>query len=186
MGLVSGAVIRTLSEENMKAVIDAQSRGDSLAGRDDYSAVARALDRAGMVNAFLTTGVQKMGGRGDPDTTGQYGSATSEADLQRSTMPDSLLRPYQLLGFGQGTRAGTDVLMIVLYSRNVGDARENADLVKHRIAEGTSLGGRRWSEGFTGVETRVNGHVTEITLTGPWVPSFNSFWISDDPLLLSK
>lgn len=182
LALREGVAYRTLAVADMKALLAARD-GKSLADDPAYLALAKALDEQGTANAFITSRGQTLK---NIDYTA-FGATNPEAraQLEAAAKGKTVLRPYQLMGIGQGNKGGQTFMVIVLFNETKDRAAENARLAKERIASETSLRSNRpWAEIFTSVETRSSGRVTEIVLSGPGVSSFNAFWQIGDPLLL--
>lgn len=185
LAVLPSLLMRTLTEDDMKAMIDAQKGGKNLAQDKRFAAVAKALDGAGALTVYLTTTTQDVH---DPDPVAVLaGGAQAAAAKQAWSATGPVLKRYELIGLGQGTKATDTFLAVALYSNVVADARENAIRVKARINGLSSVAtGQPWSEQFTSVETQVVGQVTLVRLGGPGVHIFAQFLFVRDPLLLHE
>jgi hypothetical protein len=147
--------------------------------------VVRELGSLDAYAAYLTSKTQGPAMRKEVlGLTGLPADEQNELRLLWDPAGRVLLRPYRLLAVGQCLDANGPFLAVVLLHDSEKAARENADLLKQRIATSASIGGKKWADLVRDVETEADGDVLIAKLYG--YLGFTDFLNRADPLLLHE
>ncbi len=180
--VTADTIFQARSEDDMKALIDAYKGGKSLAQDKRMTAVAQALEGGGAYSAYITGQTQDVK---NPDPAGAIAGTDAERLAWSSSGP--LLKPYELLGIGQGQSGADPMLLLALYHANAANAKTSATQLKERISNIESVfTHKRWIEQFTSVDISATGQVMFARLGGPGGRIFTSFFFVRDPLLLHE
>ena len=136
--------------DGMTGMIDATiDAGDSLADRQDFAALASAIETLPVYWASLTT-----------ETT------------ETASSPVPLLAPFESYAIAGGTDDDGPLLVIALANADEATATDNAERIVSRFQAAAEDGDSyRWAEGVETVEALVIGTVTLAVLRGrslPW------------------
>ena len=135
-------VFRTLETGGMEALIDAR-RGDrsSLAGVDDFRALAAGLDEQNAYSGLLTDMTQSFDETLRDILDGaDITFSREEQARQRATLEEEpLLRPYEAFATGAGRDNRGQYMVVVLVHSSDRAAQQNVELLRRRIEESQSL-----------------------------------------------
>ena len=185
--LTESLLIDTLTDERMEALLDAGTgAAPSLADREDFVLVSRALEDAGAYAAHV---IQETYGPAyrdfDLQVMHDFGRGPDTLDAWYPAPGTPVLRPYQLVGAGSGS-AGEDqpYIVFVLYHSTEDAAAANVELLRLRIQQTSSaLTGDSWTDRFTNVDITAQGKLLIARLDGEY--SYG-FIYNGDPLLLHE
>jgi hypothetical protein len=155
----------------------------SLASNPDYVLAAKSIVRLSGVNAYITNETQ------GPDQAAKAIATSADPKLYETAWTpgprEPLLVPYTVVAAGGGLdKNGQLFTCIALVHASEQDAKQNADLLKQRIANARRVTGRYWSSEIPSVQTTVVGRVLEVKLPGAVIGA--RFLYQQDPLLLHR
>lgn len=189
-------VFRTLGTGEMTSTIDASQRNrSSLADREDYRLLAQGLSELGAYAVFLTDQSQGFEEvlqalcEGLGKTFGERDCVRIGDQLQER---EPMLRRYQMLATGVGKDKEGAYTALVLVHADEASARDNAVLLRSRIAEGNSLRfhGLSWADFFdtSRVEVFIEDRVllAKLRPTEGRRPVWIEWLFQQDPLLLHE
>lgn len=162
-----GLVLWATDRAAVDAALDIRSGGDgpgSLAGNEDFAALARALDDQGCYTATLSDRVPVL------DPLNLLGPRANPADIERlrAELEDGPgLPPYRALGIGNAfdAKTGQGYVVFAFATGSDSEAQAVADAFTAVVAEGTSAATNQpWSALLAVREATTDGSVAVVTV----------------------
>lgn len=189
LAFLNGVMLQTYWIDGLKEMIRAKTSEDapSLADREDFALLARALSALDVYSVFLTDQTQ---GQTVVGMMGTYSSSEAREAVQEELLDGpGFLQPYRAFATSIGVDTNGFFMGLVLVHDTPEAASENAVLLGNQLQHGKSFASSSlWSEIYNAdrVEIRHDGRIlaARVPIRGGQPPSVWIDWVLRRDLLL--